>query len=144
MRNNPITKDIFSPLFDFNKEFERLLNFGEIENYSNIKNFCLEISEDENNYYVEADLPGVNKDSIHINLKDGNLVIEAERQYKEEKKERKFYRLEQSYGKFVRSIPMPENANVENITAELKEGILLLNIPKLAPKQEVVKKIEIK
>jgi len=99
--------------------------------------------EDEKAYHIEIDLPGVNKEDIHVDISDGLLTISGERKYKEEVKENDYYKIESSFGKFERSFKLPEDIDIENIDAKSENGVLEVTIPKMK-KEEKKKKIEIK
>lgn len=101
--------------------------------------------EGEYAYHLEVDLPGMKKEDISIQIEDNNLVISGERKIKEEMKEENYYKIESSFGSFTRSFSLPEEADVENIHAESKDGVLEITIPKLeSAKVDKVKKISIK
>jgi len=99
--------------------------------------------EDENAYHIEVDLPGVKKDDINVDISDGVLTISGERKYKNEVKEKDYYKVESSFGKFERSFRVPEDIDIENIKAESKDGVLEVELPKVK-KEEKKKRIEIK
>lgn len=99
--------------------------------------------EGEHAYHVEVDLPGVKKEDINVDVKEGVLTISGERKTKDEVKEEDYYKAESSYGKFERSFSLPDNVDVENIHAESEDGVLEVVIPKFE-KVEKVKKIEVK
>lgn len=129
------------------KEFEK--KFGvyipvENKEASNVSSFSPAVNtrEDDKAYYIHADLPGVAKEDIHIDLKDNVLSISGERKHKEEVKEKDYYKLESFYGKFQRSFTLPDNTNVDAIEANTENGVLNITIPKATPKES--KKIEIK
>jgi HSP20 family protein len=99
--------------------------------------------EDENAYYIEVELPGVNKEDVDIKV-DGNvLTVSGERKIKEEVKEEDYYKVESKYGTFSRSFTLPEKVDVANIQAESQDGIIEIVIPKLKVDTSS-KKIEIK
>lgn len=100
--------------------------------------------EGEHAYHVEVDLPGVKKEDIHVDVKDGVMTISGERKTKEEVKEEDYYRVESSYGKFERSFSLPENVDEENIHAESQDGVLEVIIPKLEKPVKEAKRIEVK
>ena len=89
-----------------------------------------EIAEDESQYTVTAELPGVRKDDVHVEMSEGVLSIRGEkRSEREEKKEQRRY-VERSYGTFSRSFTLPRDANPDRIDASFKDGVLTLTIPK--------------
>lgn len=100
--------------------------------------------EGEFAYHVEADLPGVKKEDISVETKDNVLTISGERKHKDEVKKEDYYKLESSYGKFVRSFTLPKGVDAENIKASCENGVLEVVIPKLTKKSEEKKKIKVK
>ena len=90
----------------------------------------VDIQESDKEYLVKAELPEVKKDDVKVNIKDGVLTLEGERQQEKEEKNKKFHRVERSYGKFVRSFTMPEDADDQKVQAEFKDGILNVHIGK--------------
>jgi len=98
---------------------------------------------DDDAYCIELDLPGVTKDNIEITTEDNILTVSGERKMREELKEDDYYKVESRYGKFSRSFTLPEDVDVENIHAEMKNGVLEVIIPKRKDIHKV-KKIEIK
>lgn len=99
--------------------------------------------EGEFAYHLDVDLPGVKKEDIKVDIKEGRLTISGERNFKEEVKEEDYYKVETSFGKFTRSFDLPENVDVENIEASSENGVLEVVIPKLE-KVENVKSITVK
>ena len=101
--------------------------------------------EGEFAYHIEVDLPGVSKENINVQVEDNSLVISGERKTNDEVKEKNYYKIESSFGSFSRSFSLPEEADVENIHAESKDGVLEVVVPKLeSAKVDKVKKVEIK
>ncbi|HYL38809.1 MAG TPA: Hsp20/alpha crystallin family protein [Bryobacteraceae bacterium] len=89
----------------------------------------LEVKHKEGNFIVTAELPGIAKEDIKVEVIEESLVIEGEKKAVKEEKEEGYYRSERSYGKFYRSIPLPKGAKPELIKAELTNGILKVVIP---------------
>lgn len=92
---------------------------------------ALDVNETDDEYTIVADLPGVSAENIHINLHDGLLTINAEipEQTVEREGERTLIR-ERRYGKFTRSIRLPQAVNDASVEAEYNEGTLKLTLPK--------------
>ena len=99
--------------------------------------------EGEYAFHIEADLPGVKKEDISVDVSDGVLTISGERQHKDEIKKEDYYKLESSYGKFQRSFTLPEGTDTENITASCDNGVLEITIPKLKV-EKTKQKVEVK
>lgn len=83
---------------------------------------------------VRADVPGVNKDDLHVDVEDDVLTIRGERRDEREEREEGFYRSERSYGEFYRAIPLPEGTDAERCEATYENGVLEVTLP--VPKQE--------
>ncbi|MBD3391775.1 MAG: Hsp20 family protein [Chitinivibrionales bacterium] len=91
----------------------------------------VDITEDKNAYHLKADLPGMSKDDIKVNVENGVLSITGEK--KEEKKEHekgRFYHYERSYGSFSRSFNLPEDTDPARIEASYNNGVLDLTLAK--------------
>ena len=86
---------------------------------------------------VRVELPGLDvvKD-VKVNIEEGALVIKGERRQREETREDAYYRMETSYGTFTRRVPLPEGIDEETITAEYKDGVLEVVVPKAAAEIE--------
>ena len=79
---------------------------------------------------IKAELPGLNKDDIDVNIDDGKLTLSGERKSENEVQEDKYYRRERTYGKFVRTFALPADVDNGKIAAEFKDGVLKIEIPK--------------
>ena len=84
----------------------------------------VEVFEREGQLVVRADLPGMTKDDINVDITDDALVIRGERKSEREENEEGYYRTERSYGSFYRQIPLPEGVNAENANATFRNGVL--------------------
>ena len=89
-----------------------------------------DIAEDNDNYYLKVDLPGIKKEEVKISYIDGNLSISGERVQEEETKDKKFHRMERTLGKYYRSFNIPKEIKDDKIKAEFKNGQLSITIPK--------------
>ena len=90
----------------------------------------VDISEDDKEYVVKAELPEMKKEEIKINVLDDVLSISGERQYEKEEKGKKYHRVERAYGSFMRSFTLPEDADGSKVSAEYKDGVLNVRLPK--------------
>lgn len=101
----------------------------------------VDITEDEKEFVVKAELPGLKKEEVKVTVEEGVMTISGERKVEKEEKTRKYHRVERAYGKFERSFTLPEQADGAKITAEFKDGVLQVHLPKLekapAKSQEV-------
>ena len=101
----------------------------------------VDIYDEDNHIVVKAELPGVDKDDIVVDIKDRVLTLKGERSTDNEVKEDDYYRKERSYGRFERRFALPGDVNADDIKAEYKDGLLKIDIPKLEqnkPKQITV------
>lgn len=89
-----------------------------------------DIYEDNENFQVKLDLPGVNKEDVNISYSNGQLTINGERKQETETENHKYHRVERSYGKFYRSFDLPKEINDDKIDAEFINGQLNIVIPK--------------
>ena len=129
-------------LLNVEREFNRMFNSlgsrfgithkGDIdEEYDNAVWMPLtDISEDNDNFYLKADLPGIKKEDVKISYTVGTISISGERSQEKETKEKKFHRIERSYGKYYRSFNVPTEIKEDKIKAEFKDGQLTITIPK--------------
>ena len=90
---------------------------------------AVEITERDGKILVRADLPGINIDDVKVELNDGILTIEGERKQEHEEESQGFRRSERRYGRFFRSIPLPEGANVDQARAQFNNGVLEVSVP---------------
>jgi HSP20 family protein len=127
--NFPWTGDLF-PAFNsvwddfFNKDsFSRRLELG-----TSVP--AVNISEENDQFLIDVAVPGMKKEDLKINLNDNILTISCEKKEEKEEKDKKITRREFSYSSFMRSFQLPENIKAEEISAEYKEGVLKLKVPK--------------
>ncbi|HKX11581.1 MAG TPA: Hsp20/alpha crystallin family protein [bacterium] len=91
---------------------------------------AVDVYEDTEALQLRAELPGLKKEDVKINVRDGVLTLRGERKFENEEKKDNFYRVERSYGSFLRSFSLPNTVDTEKIRATMKDGILELVIPK--------------
>jgi HSP20 family protein len=91
---------------------------------------AVDIHETDDSFVVSADLPGLKKDDIQINVEDNTLTIKGEKKFEEKVPKDKYIRVERNYGTFVRSFSLPQNVDSTKIKATFKDGILDLTLPK--------------
>ena len=132
---------------DLRNEFDRLFdNFFRPteEEETALSSFwpAVDIIEEEKEYQVHAELPGLTKDDIRISVKDNLLSISGEKKRESQVKDEHFQRAERYFGTFQRSFRLPEQVDVDKIEAEFKDGVLNIVIPKL--KEALAKQIEVK
>jgi HSP20 family protein len=90
----------------------------------------VDIEESEKEYLIKAELPGMKKEEVKLQVEGGTLSISGERKAEQEEKDKKYHRVERSYGAFSRSFTLPEGTLAEKISAEFKDGVLMVHLPK--------------
>ena len=90
----------------------------------------VDVTEDEKEYVVKAEIPEVDKKDVKVTVQNGGLTIHGERHQEKEEKGKKFHRIERSYGTFVRTFTLPEDVSEEQLKAEFKDGMLFVHLPK--------------
>jgi HSP20 family protein len=91
---------------------------------------ALDLYDEKDNFVAKVELPGVNKDAIHISMHEGALTISGERTHDFEGKEGQTFRSERYFGKFQRSVTLPARVDAAKVTATYKDGILTVTLPK--------------
>src|SRR5438067_13300648 len=89
----------------------------------------IDISQDEHEYLLKADLPEIKKDDVRVTVEDDILCVSGERKSKKEDHKRKFNRIERSFGNFRRSFTLPEDTDSTKVTAEFRDGVLKVHLP---------------
>ena len=118
----------------FNEPFER----GPFKELSYPQ---VNVSESEKDVTVTAELPGMQGKDLDISLRQNNVILQGEKRFEDEEKNKNFHRIECSYGSFYRTVPLPTEVDEEKIKASFKNGVLTVTLPKAASAQR--KKIEI-
>lgn len=91
---------------------------------------AVDIYESGDDIVVKAEIPGIARDDVAVEVKDGVLTLRGERRFEKEAKEENYHRIERSYGTFVRSFGLPTSVDPEKVRAALKEGVLEVRIGK--------------
>lgn len=91
---------------------------------------AVDIAEDDKEYTIKVELPGVNKEDVRVSVEGGVLSISGERKAEKEEKNKKYHRIERTYGSFARSFTLPEGTASDRVGAEFKDGVLKVHLPK--------------
>ena len=103
---------------------------------------AVDIKETPQEFLVTAEVPGIRKEDIHIEVADNLLTLKGERKFEREEKNESYHRVERSFGAFSRSFTLPTSVKTDAIEAKFHDGLLSVRIPKA--EEKVPKKIEIK
>ena len=98
----------------------------------------VDISEDDHNIILKAEIPGMKAEDLHISLENNVLTISGERKFQGEETKENFHRIERRYGKFARSFTLPAGVDAANVNATFEDGVLNITLPKreeFKPKQ---------
>jgi len=104
---------------------------------------AIEVKEKEGKLVVTADLPGLNKEDVKVSVTDTALTVEGERKEQKEDRREGYYHSERRYGKFLRSISLPQGAKTDSTTAQFKDGVLEITVP-VPEAKETGKQVPIK
>ena len=131
-------KDLMSTGFD---DFQNMLDDFFAEDWSRPRSlmkdtFKIDVKEDEKEYMVEAELPGVKKEDLSLSIEDGRLCISVNKEeVKEDKDEKNYIHRERRYTSMQRNVFLAEAAD-EGIKAKLEEGVLIITLPKKVQKDK--------
>ena len=128
---------------DMDRIFNQVYNYTDTYDYNNTWSPVFNISESDKEYILSADLPGVSTKNLEININDGSLTIMGEREMVRANNNDTWHYNEIQYGKFNRSFNLPETVNDDKISANFKNGVLNLIIPKIEPIKTEIKQIKI-
>jgi HSP20 family protein len=116
-------------------------DFGLRDFYPKVWTPEIEILERDNKFIVRADLPGLTKENVKIEVTHDQLTIEGERKLEKEEQKEGLYRSERAYGSFLRVVPIPEHVRAEDAVATFKNGVLQVEMPTIPvpePKKRTV------
>lgn len=134
-KENTLTTDVFDKFFNDFYPLSMLKEKAEL--YP-----AFDMVENEKEYVVSAELPGMDIKDIDVTLSDGLLTVKGEKRQEHEDKGEDYHRIERRYGSFHRSFRIPGKIKMDGVDANYKDGILRLTLPKT--KESQTKKIEVK
>ncbi len=136
------TRDLSLLQGDVNRLFERFFGSSMPETETQRWVPAMDVAEEGDDYVLRADLPGLDRDDVSIEVQDRTLRISGERTWQRKPEhDGGFYRLERSYGRFERNLTLPDGVDAGAIDASFDKGVLELHIPK--PVEEKPRRIEI-
>lgn len=140
--------DLLRPFRDIQRTIDRIFdetfrNFGKSELFETSFVPVMDVYETENSINLEVELPGLDKNDIKVKVEGNILTISGEKKSEHEKKDRSYRVVERSYGKFERSIMLPDTVDTNKIKAKFEKGILKIELPKKEEAKEKVVDVEI-
>ena len=141
--------DLFEDLGDFQKEMNRLFDVTfhrplKAGNGGALWAPAVDIVDEKDAIKVKADLPGMKKDEVEVNLENDVLTIKGEKKEEKEIKEKDFIRSERYYGSFYRSFSLPTGVDAAKVNAVYKDGVLEITLPKKEGAKPKQIKVDIK
>ena len=103
----------------------------------------VDILETENDLVLKADLPDMKLEDIDVRVENQTLSIKGERRFEQEASEKGYHRIERSYGSFVRSFAVPNSVDTEKVSADYKNGVLTIKLPKKETAKPKQVKVEV-
>ena len=133
----PTSMNLFDPwrqMKDLQDEMNKMFNRPVLQT-SEESSVCdwtpaVDIKEDQDQYIIHADIPGVNPKDIELHMENGVLTMKGERSSEKKESREGYKRIERAYGSFFRRFSLPDSADAENIKANSKDGVLEIIIPK--------------
>ena len=125
-------RDPFGDLFGLHRDLDRLFNVASYSGEQDVLGWApaIDFYEEDDQYVVKADLPGLNKKDVNVSLEDDVLTITGERRDEREEKETTYYRTERVSGSFRRVFRLPAAVNEKKAKARFTDGVLEISIPK--------------
>ncbi|KAM0948349.1 putative small heat shock protein HSP20 [Dioscorea sansibarensis] len=145
---DPFSLDLWDPFDGFPSFFDNsTLSFPGPNFSSDTAAFAgtrIDWKETPETHVFKADLPGVKKEEVKVEVEEGRVLqISGERCKEQEEKNDRWHRVERSSGKFMRRFRLPENARVDQVKAAMENGVLTVTVPKVEVKKPDIKSIEI-
>jgi len=103
----------------------------------------VDIYETDENIVLKAELPGVDKKEVSVEVKDNTLILKGERKREKEVKEENYHRVERSFGTFMRSFSLPVTVKQDQVKAKFKDGVLEVTLPKAEEAKPKQVKVEV-
>ena len=127
-----------------NRHFDNLYPDYGFDEMSENLSIPVEVRDKKDEYDVRAELPGVKKEDLDIEINDNYLTISATKSEEKNEEEKTYKKSEFSYGEFSRTLYLPQDVDTDKIDAKLEHGVLKLVIPKLNKEDKSIKKITVK
>jgi HSP20 family protein len=133
LRPEPFSQEV-------NRLFNTLFDAGESADQRWVP--AMDLVEGDDHFLLKADLPGLGEDDVSIEIQDNTLTVSGERKAEHETREDGWYRVERSFGRFNRSLTLPEGVDADAVSAEFDKGVLSVRIPK--PEERKPRRVSIK
>ena len=126
-----VIADPFDSLYrDFDSVFGRFLNNGQVKDGHRLAPYAVDVREDADHFYLDAELPGFRKEEVEITMENRTLTISAKRQEKAEEKKGEWLLNERRYSRFLRTFMLPPTISEQAVNARLENGVLAITLNK--------------
>jgi len=145
-RVNPMAlmNDMDRMFDDFRTEWENTFLAPRAFATDLVRQPLIDLADNGKEYVVKAELPGIKKEDLNIEITDNGIEISGETKVEEKEEDKGFIRKERRYSSFYRSLPLPDAVLTDKAEAELKDGVLTVKLPKAAPPEKKSKKVQVK
>lgn len=133
----PISRDTLRDLQNMSDRIDRLLAGRNVPSAGRDEAMALvdwapaiDVMETNEEFQIRAELPGVEKKDVKLSVENGVLLISGHREQEKEEKGKRYHKIERAYGNFARSFTVPEAVDPEKVTADFKNGLLTVRLPK--------------
>ena len=141
---DPFSLDVWDPFQDWPLSKDVTQGSTTFKDTSALANTRIDWKETPEAHIFKADMPGLKKEEVKVEVEEGNILqISGERSKEHEEKNDKWHRIERSSGKFLRRFRLPENAKMDQVKAAMENGVLTVSVPKEEVKKPEVKAIQI-
>lgn len=130
------------PFALMNRMFRNFMNDEDWPGYASNWAPAVDVSEKEDGVYVRAEVPGMSKDDIKLEVHDGTLTISGSKKQEKTDEKENYYRTERSFGSFCRTFSLPSTIQTDKIKANYKDGVLTITLPKVEEAKPKEIKIE--
>jgi HSP20 family protein len=145
-RVNPVSfmSDVDRLLEDFKSDWES--TFMVPRNFATdlVRQPLIDLTDNGKEYVVKAEVPGIRKEDLNIDITENGVEISGETQVEEKQQDRGYLKRERRYASFYRSLHLPDAVLTDEAEAELKDGILTVTLPKAVPPDKKTKKVQVK
>lgn len=115
---------------DMDRLFEAFFDHGEMADWRTSFEPSVDVSDTNDAIVVKAQVPGISKDDLHVEVTDDVLTLKGETKQEEKEEDKNYYRREIRYGSFSRTIPLPAAVQSDQAAAKMKDGVVEITIPK--------------
>ncbi len=139
-----VMRDMDRLFDDFRNEWENAFMYPKTAAIDMVRQPLVDLADSGKEFVVKAELPGVNKDDLNIEVSENSIEISAESREEKSEEKKGYIRRERHYASFFRSIPLPEEILPDKANADLKEGVLTVILPKASAPEKKAKKVPVK